>query len=63
MFRRMSPRIDSNSSDDIEPETEPGSETAWQTEIVGRIARYDAGLSQTIPAAEVFARLRRENEV
>ena len=44
----------------VEPEPEPGAEAAWQAEIVARIARYDAGLTKTIPADEVFARLRRE---
>jgi putative addiction module component (TIGR02574 family) len=44
----------------VEPEQEPGAEEAWEAEIVRRIARLDAGESQPIPAAEVFARpLRR----
>ena len=42
----------------VEPEHEPSSESAWETEIRQRIARFDAGESQPIPAADVFARLR-----
>ena len=42
---------------DLEPD--PGAEAAWQAEITQRIARYDAGEVQAIPAAEVFARLRK----
>jgi putative addiction module component (TIGR02574 family) len=42
---------------DLEPE--PGAAAAWDAEIARRIARFDAGESQAIPAAEVFARLRQ----
>jgi len=42
----------------VEPDPEPGVDAAWETEIAQRIARYDAGASSTIPAGEVFARLR-----
>jgi putative addiction module component (TIGR02574 family) len=42
----------------VEPEPEPGADAAWETEIAQRIARFDAGESQTVAAAEVFARLR-----
>ena len=42
----------------VEPEPEPGAEAAWDAEIARRIARFDAGESQPIPAAEVFAGLR-----
>ncbi len=42
---------------DLEPE--PGAEAAWQAEIARRIERFDAGESRTIPAGEVFARLRQ----
>jgi len=41
---------------DIEPE--PGAEEAWEAEISRRIARFDAGESRTIPAGQLFARLR-----
>jgi len=42
----------------IEPEPEPGAEAAWESEIARRIARFDSGETQGIPAGEVFARLR-----
>lgn len=42
----------------VEPEPEPGAEAAWEAEIAQRIARFDAGESQPIPAGEVFAGLR-----
>jgi len=41
----------------VEPES--GADAAWDAEIVIRIARFDAGESQTVPASEVFARLRK----
>jgi len=43
----------------VEPESGPGAEAAWDAEIVQRIARFDAGESKPVPAAEVFARLRQ----
>jgi putative addiction module component (TIGR02574 family) len=42
----------------VEPEPEPGADAAWEAEIAQRIARFDAGESKGVPAAEVFARLR-----
>ena len=45
--------------DSVDLEPDPGAEAAWQAEIADRIARFDAGEVQPIPAAEVFARLRR----
>lgn len=42
----------------VEPDPEPGADAAWEVEITQRIARFDAGESQTMPASEVFARLR-----
>ena len=33
---------------------EPDPEAAWEAEIARRIARFDAGESQAIPASEVF---------
>ena len=45
--------------DSVEIEPEPGAEAAWETEIARRIERLDAGESKTIPAGEVFDRLRR----
>ena len=43
----------------IEPHPESGAEDAWDTEIVNRIARFDAGQSDPIPSAEVFSELRK----
>ena len=43
----------------VESASEPGAEAAWEAEIVRRIARFDAGESETVPADEVFARLRQ----
>jgi putative addiction module component (TIGR02574 family) len=42
----------------VEPDPEPGADAAWETEITQRIARFDSGESPTVPASEVFARLR-----
>ncbi|MBL9187417.1 MAG: addiction module protein [Opitutaceae bacterium] len=42
----------------VEPAPEPGAEAAWDAEIVQRIARFDAGKSPSVPAEQVFARLR-----
>lgn len=43
----------------VESDPEPGADTAWDAEIAARIARFDAGESQTVAASEVFARLRQ----
>ena len=43
----------------VEPDPEPGADAAWDAEIATRIARFDAGESQTVAASEVFARLRK----
>ena len=43
----------------VEPAPEPDAEAAWEAEIARRIARADAGETAPVPAAEVFARLRR----
>lgn len=45
--------------DSVELDPEPGAEAAWQEEIVQRIDRYRAGESKSVPAGEVFARLRQ----
>lgn len=39
-------------------EPAPGADAAWDAEIANRIARFDAGESQTVAASEVFTRLR-----
>jgi putative addiction module component (TIGR02574 family) len=43
----------------VEPNPEPGAEAAWDAEIAHRIARFDAGESRSVPAGDVFARLRQ----
>lgn len=43
----------------IEPERSTEIDAAWDHEIRDRIARYDAGGVQCIPATEVFAELDR----
>lgn len=43
----------------VEPDPEPGADAAWEDELARRIARFDAGECQSVPAAEVFARLRQ----
>jgi putative addiction module component (TIGR02574 family) len=45
--------------DSVDLELEPGAEAAWEAEIAQRIARFKAGESKSIPAGEVFARLRQ----
>ena len=42
----------------VESESAPEAESAWESEIQRRIARFDQGQSQAIPAGEVFAKLR-----
>jgi putative addiction module component (TIGR02574 family) len=43
----------------VEPEPSSETDAAWDREIRERMARYDAGQVQAIPAAEVFAELDR----
>jgi putative addiction module component (TIGR02574 family) len=45
--------------DSVDLEPDPGAEAAWEAEIARRIERLDSGASRSIPADEVFARLRR----
>jgi putative addiction module component (TIGR02574 family) len=42
----------------VEPVPDPTAEAAWDAEIARRIARFDGGESQAVPASEVFGRLR-----
>jgi len=44
----------------VEPEADSGVVQAWDLEIRDRIRRYDAGESQSIPAADVFSDLDRK---
>jgi putative addiction module component (TIGR02574 family) len=43
----------------VEPEPSSETDAAWDREIRERMARYDAGQVQAIPASEVFAELDR----
>lgn len=43
----------------VSVEPEPGADAAWDTEIARRIAQFDAGEARTVPATEVFDRLRK----
>jgi putative addiction module component (TIGR02574 family) len=43
----------------VEPVRSSETDVAWDAEISRRIARYDAGEAQTIPAQEVFAEVDR----
>ncbi len=43
----------------IEPTLSPELDSIWDVEIRARIARYDAGQVQSIPASDVFAELDR----
>ena len=43
----------------IDLDQEAGAAEAWQQEIERRIQNYDQGLSKTVSAAEVFARLAK----
>ena len=42
----------------VEPTADPEAEAAWEAEIARRIAEFDAGKVEAIPAAVVFAHLR-----
>ena len=42
----------------VDADPEPGAEAAWDAEISRRVARFDAGESHPVSAAEVFGRLR-----
>jgi hypothetical protein len=41
----------------VEPDPDPEVDTAWHTEIVSRIAHFDAGKNSTVSASEVFSKL------
>ncbi len=45
--------------ENVEPVTESNTETAWDTEIAERIARFDSGETKPVNAIDVFARLRQ----
>ena len=43
----------------VSVDAQPGADEAWESEINKRIARFDSGSAQTVPASEVFAQLRQ----
>ena len=43
----------------VERESDTEVQTAWETEIASRIARYERGEAKLIPAEDVFAATRR----
>ncbi len=40
-------------------ESDLDADAAWESEIVNRIARFEAGAVSAVPASEVFANLRK----
>ncbi|CAN5641221.1 hypothetical protein BH20VER1_BH20VER1_29060 [soil metagenome] len=42
----------------VELDPDPGADAAWEAEIARRMADFDEGRTQGVPAEEVFARLR-----
>ena len=43
----------------VDRDSDPEAQEAWETEIAGRIAKYERGEAKLIPAEEVFAAARR----
>ena len=43
----------------VERETDPQVQSAWETEVASRIAKYERGEAKLIPASEVFEAARR----
>ena len=43
----------------VDQESDPEVQAAWETEIASRIAKYERGEANLIPAAEVFEAARR----
>ena len=43
----------------LQEDADPAVEAAWDTEIRHRLDEVDAGTAKLIPAAEVFAEIRR----
>jgi putative addiction module component (TIGR02574 family) len=43
----------------VELEPEPGAEAAWEAEIARRLELHRSGVGKSVPAGEVFARLRQ----
>jgi putative addiction module component (TIGR02574 family) len=42
----------------VEADDSPSPDSAWDTEIRERISRYDRGETSSVPASEVFCKLR-----
>lgn len=43
----------------LERDADPDVKAAWESEIAGRIAKYERGEATFVPAEEVFAAARR----
>lgn len=43
----------------VERDSDPEVQAAWEAEIAARIAKYERGEAQLIPAEDVFAEARR----
>ena len=43
----------------VAKETDPQVQSAWETEVASRIAKYERGEAKLIPASEVFEAARR----
>ena len=43
----------------VDRETNPQVQSAWETEVASRIAKYERGEAKLIPASEVFEAARR----
>jgi len=43
----------------VERDADPDVQAAWEAEIASRVAKYERGEAQLIPAEEVFAAARR----
>ena len=43
----------------VDQESDPEAESAWDTEIASRIAKYERGEAKLIPASEVFEAAKR----
>lgn len=43
----------------VERDTDPEVQTAWESAVASRIAKYERGEATLIPAKEVFSKARR----
>ena len=44
----------------LDEETDAGADTAWETEIMRRVAEIESGAVKGIPAEKVFAEMRKK---